>query len=143
MSARISLITLGVDDLPAATAFYEKIGFRNYEKHSQESVTFLDAGGLILGLFGREALAEDANSDIGVQGRGAVALAQNLESEQAVDAYLELVKTAGATILKPAQKVFWGGYSGYFADPEGHIWEVAFNPFWKLDENGGVVLDEA
>lgn len=138
MSAQISLVTLGVDDLAAATAFYEAIGFKKSQSQTTPTVTFFKAGGVIFGLYGREALSEDANASMGTQGKGAVAFAQNMQTEQQVDDYLKKAEQAGATIIKPAQKVFWGGYSGYFADPEGHIWEVAYNPFWSFDENGRV-----
>ncbi len=142
MAARINLVTLGVGDLAKATAFYEKLGFQKSQQASQESVTFMKAGGVVLGLWGRVELLADANLEQGSPGGGAVALAQNLESEEAVDRFIELAIGAGARLLKPAQKVFWGGYSGYFADPDGHVWEIAYNPFWPLAEDGLVKLPD-
>ncbi|WP_180901816.1 VOC family protein [Martelella soudanensis] len=141
---RISMITLGVEDIAEATAFYERLGWSR-SSASQESVTFFALDGIVLGLFGRKALAEDAGIE-GVEENASsfsgVALAYNLESEAEVDAALAFAESCGARIVKPAEKVFWGGYSGYFADPDGHLWEVAFNPFSPLDENGHMVLPE-
>lgn len=141
MSAHISMVTLGVDDLSSMTRFYAALGYKKSEKNSNDNVSFFDAGGTVLGLYGREALSEDVTADVGRQGNGAVTIAQNFPNEEAVDAFLDLAEKNGARIVKPAQKVFWGGYSGYFADPEGHIWEVAHNPFWELSENGTVLLE--
>ena len=107
---------------------------------SQDSVTFFDGGGVVLGLFARSALAEDAHVENSVPGFSGVALAHNCENEAEVDAVLAEATAAGARLLKPAQKVFWGGYSGYFADPDGHVWEVAFNPFFPLDADGRLQL---
>lgn len=142
MNAKLSMVTLGVDDLSEATKFYESIGFERSQTQSNDNVTFFHSGGVILGLFGRAALAEDAATDIGVAGKGAVALAQNLPSERAVDDYMQSVGRAGAKILKAPQKVFWGGYSGYFSDPEGHVWEVAYNPFWSFADNGTIIFPD-
>jgi len=141
MSPHISMITLGVADIAAATAFYERLGFTR-SSESQEAVTFMQAGAVVLGLFGREALKDDAKADPIWTGNGGTAVAMNCTDEAAVDAMMDVAKTAGAQILKSAEKVFWGGYSGYFADPDGHAWEVAHNPFWELDENGQVILPE-
>ena len=144
LDRRISLITLGVDDVAEATAFYERLGWKK-SSASQESITFIGLHGIVLGLFGRAALAEDA----GVKGEGSdrpafsgVTLAYNVSSESAVDEALGFAESCGARIVKPAEKVFWGGYSGYFADPDGHLWEVAFNPFSPLDENGHMTLPD-
>jgi uncharacterized glyoxalase superfamily protein PhnB len=93
-----------------------------------------------LALYLKKALAEDAHVSAEGSGFGGITLARNLPSKAAVDAALETAVKAGAKILNPAQEVFWGGYSGYFADPDGYPWEIAFNPHWKLDENGGVRL---
>ena len=141
---RISLITLGVEDIAAATAFYERLGWKK-SSASQESVSFFELNGIALGLFGRKALAEDA----GLKGIpddppsfSGVTLAHNVGSESEVDAALAFAESCGARIVKPAEKVFWGGYSGYFADPDGHLWEVAFNPFSPLDENGHMTLPD-
>lgn len=139
MQPRLTLVTLGVSDVARARAFYEKLGFRA-SSASQDSVAFFDAGGVVLALFGRAALADDAHVPDGPPGFSAVSLAHNCASESEVDRVLAEAIAAGARLLKPAQKVFWGGYSGYFADPDGHLWEVAFNPFWPLDKAGRLQL---
>ena len=139
MDQRVSLITLGVADVQASAAFYERLGWKR-SSQSQDEVAFFDAGGIVFGLFGREALAEDAGVAADGSGFRAVSVAQNLPSKEAVDAALKEAEAAGARIVKPAEEVFWGGYSGYFADPDGHLWEVAFNPFWPLDDTGRVLL---
>ncbi|HBF59967.1 MAG TPA: glyoxalase, partial [Methyloceanibacter sp.] len=135
----ISMITLGVADIGEATAFYERLGFTR-SSESQDAVTFMQAGAVVLGLFGRDALKDDAKADSIWTGNGGTAVAMNRAGEAEVDAMMEVAKAAGARILKPAEKVFWGGYSGYFADPDDHAWEVAYNPFWSLDESGRVDL---
>ncbi|WP_174801067.1 VOC family protein [Martelella limonii] len=144
LDRRISLITLGVDDVAEATAFYERLGWKK-SSASQESITFIGLDGIVLGLFGRSALAEDAGLEGVPDQRPAfsgVTLAYNVNSESAVDETLGFAESCGARIVKPAEKVFWGGYSGYFADPDGHLWEVAFNPFSPLDENGHMTLPD-
>ncbi len=140
MEPRISMITLGVADVARSRRFYEALGFKA-SKASLESVTFLDAGGVVLGLYGRAALAEDATVSDSASGFSGVAIAHNARSEAEVDEVLTEAVTAGAKLIRPAQKVFWGGYSGYFADPDGHLWEVAFNPYFKLGADGRVELD--
>lgn len=142
MQPRLSLVTLGVADVARARAFYETLGFRA-SSDSNTSVTFFDAGGVVLALFGRAALAEDAHVANITAGLSGVALAHNVRSDAEVDQVLAQAVAAGATLLKPGQKVFWGGYSGYFSDPDGHLWEVAHNPFWPLSEDGRVVLPGA
>ena len=130
MNPRISMITLGVRDLAASVRFYEQgLGLPRME--SPPEVAFFTLNGSWLGLYGREALAEDAGVSAEGTGFAGVALAHNVESEAAVDAVMAQAVAAGASLVKPAQKVFWGGYSGYFADPDGYLWEVAHNPlFW-------------
>ena len=124
----MSMITLGVDDLPAAIKFYEDgLGFPRME--SPPTVAFFTLGGAWLGLFGRKELAEDADVPFEPAGFNSVSIAHNVGSPERVDEVLALAVKAGATLTKPGQKVFWGGYSGYFLDPEGHLWEVAHNPF--------------
>ena len=142
MQPRLTLVTLGVADVARARAFYEALGFKA-STDSNPSVTFFDAGGVVLGLFGRAALAEDAhvaNTAIGFSG---IALAHNVRSDAEVDAVIAEAIAAGAKLVKAGQKVFWGGYSGYFADPDGHLWEVAHNPFWTLSEDGRIILPDA
>ncbi|OIO06187.1 MAG: glyoxalase [Elusimicrobia bacterium CG1_02_63_36] len=130
MKPRISMITLGVNDLAASIEFYEKgLGFPRMD--SPPSVAFFTLNGSWLGLYGRDALAEDATVSPTGSGFGAFALAHNVESEAEVDAVIAQAEAAGATVVKRPQKVFWGGYSGYFKDLDGHLWEVAHNPlFW-------------
>lgn len=132
---RLSLITLGVADVARARAFYEALGLKAAAFDSAD-VAFFDMNGVILGVFGRDALADDANVAAEGSGFAGIALAINLESEAAVDTVLASVAARGARITKPARKVFWGGYSGYFRDPDGYLWEIAYNPFWPLDEHG-------
>lgn len=139
MEPRLSFVTLGVADMKVSRKFYETLGFRA-SAASQESVTFFDAGGVVLALFGREDLAIDAAVPSGPSGFSGVALAHNVASEDDADRAIAEAVAAGGRLLKPAQKAFWGGYSGYFADPDGHIWEVAFNPFFPLDAAGRVKL---
>ena len=130
MKPRISMITLGVRDLAASIAFYERgLGLPRME--SPPEVAFFTLDGSWLGLYGRAALAADATVPAEGSGFAGVALAHNVTSEAEVDALLAQAVAAGARLVKPGQKVSWGGYSGYFADPDGHLWEVAYNPhFW-------------
>jgi uncharacterized protein len=131
MKPRISLITLGVRDLARAIGFYEQgLGLSRLE--SPPEVAFFPLQGTWLALYGREALAEDAGVPADGQGFAGIALAHNLDSEAEVDALLEQAVAAGATLVQPARRVSWGGYSGYFADPDGHLWEVAHNPFMQI-----------
>jgi len=140
MDQRISLVTLGVADLARARRFYcDGLGWRE-SAAGNESVCFIDAGGVVLGLYGRAALAEDAGVPAERRGFSGFALAQNVAGEADVDRVLAEAATAGGTLVKPGQKVFWGGYSGYFADPDGHLWEVAHNPFFPLDADGRIQL---
>ena len=129
MKPRISMITLGVRDLAAAIEFYEKgLGFPRME--SPPEVAFFTLNGTWLGLYGREALAEDATVSSQGDGFEAFTLAHNVASETEVDKVVSQAVAIGATLVKEPQKVFWGGYSGYFKDPDGHLWEVAHNPFF-------------
>ena len=131
MKARISMITLGVDDLGRSIEFYEKgLGFPRLE--SPPEVAFFTLNGTWLGLFGREALAEDAKVPADGHGFRSFALAHNVDSETEVDAVMAQAIRAGATPVKKPQKVSWGGYSGYFSDPDGHLWEIAHNPFIRI-----------
>lgn len=139
MEQRLSVVTLGVENLERSRSFYEDLGWA-MSPASQESIIFFQLGGMILALYERQALAEDAcvpNTPTGFSG---LTLAYCARTQAEVDVLLAKAVQAGARLLKPAQEVFWGGYSGYFADPDAHIWEVAFNPFWTLAEDGAVVL---
>ncbi|MBL8649574.1 MAG: VOC family protein [Sphingopyxis sp.] len=139
MEARISLITLGVSDLARARAFYERLGFRA-SAASQGDIVFFQCGAMALALFPREELAKDAG--VPEQGAGfrGLALAHNVRVKGDVAAVLAEAEAAGGRIVKQAQDVFWGGHSGYFADPDGHLWEVAWNPHLIPDESGAVTL---
>ncbi|MFC6673832.1 VOC family protein [Marinobacterium aestuariivivens] len=129
MQPRITLITLGVADLARAIEFYGK-GLGLPVKESTDTVAFFETEGTLLGLFPREELARDIGIEDDGSGFGGITLAHNVESPERVDQVLEEAVAAGATLVKPGQKVFWGGYSGYFRDPDGHYWEVAWNPFF-------------
>jgi catechol 2,3-dioxygenase-like lactoylglutathione lyase family enzyme len=140
LKPRINFVTLGVQDMAGMRAFYERLGLVA-SSASNPDVTFFDANGIVLALFGYHALAEDAGVAAGpVPEFHGVGVAWNAGSEAEVDRIMAHANTAGATIKKKAEKVFWGGYSGYFADPEGHLWEVAFNPFMPIDAAGHVQL---
>jgi hypothetical protein len=142
MEARISVVTLVVADLDTARAFYTRMGWR-LSVTSTDDVAFFQAGGMVLGLYGRESLAVDAQVSPEGSGFRGVALAHNARSRGEVDEILAEAAAAGATITKAAHDTFWGGYAGYFADPDGHLWEVAFNPHWPLTVEGNVLLPTA
>jgi uncharacterized protein len=130
MKPRISMITLGVRDLDTSIRFYEQ-GLGLPKMDSPPDVAFFTLNGSWLGLYGRESLADDAGISADGTGFAGIAIAHNVDSPEAVDKVLEQAVSAGAKLVKPGQKVFWGGYSGYFADPDGYLWEVAHNPlFW-------------
>jgi uncharacterized protein len=131
---RLNLVTLGVADLARARAYYDALGWQ--ADAAAEGVVFYDLGGMKLGLFGLSDLAADQGRPGAVLGTGAVTLAQNFAERAGVDAAYAAALAAGATALKPPDAVFWGGYSGYVADPDGHVWEFAHNPFWPLDADG-------
>ena len=136
---RVTLITLGVADLGRARAFYRAIGWQEHPE-SQQSIAFFQMNGSALALFDREALAQDQGRSGTALGTGSITLAQNFSDEADVDAAFDLAISAGATPLKRPETVFWGGYSGYWADPDGHVWEVARNPFWPLADDGSLLL---
>jgi uncharacterized protein len=135
---RITLITLGVSDLARARAFYAALGWTPAE--TAEGVVFYQLNGLVLGLFCLGALAGDQGRPDAVLGTGAMTMAQNFATEAEVDAAFAAAVNAGAAALKAPEKVLWGGYSGYYADPDGHVWEVAMNPFWPLAADGSLTL---
>jgi hypothetical protein len=140
MRQKFSVITLGVNDFNRALNFYEKgLGWKK-SSASQGDIAFFSLGGMALALYPKHLLAEDATVSPEGKGFSGITISHNAKSEKEVDEVLAEVKKLGATIVKPAQKVFWGGYSGYFRDPEGYLFEVAFNPFWELDENDDVIL---
>ena len=138
MEQRLSLVTLGVADVARSRWFYEALGWRA-STASQEDVAFFQLGGIGLSLFGRVALAEDAGLPE-APGFGGVALAHNARTHEEVDTILERARAAGARILRAARDTSWGGYAGYFADPDGHPWEVAWNPHFPLRADGSLQL---
>ena len=138
MDQRVSLITLGVSDLARARAFYEALGWRTGAGPGDD-VVFFQAGGMIIALWGRAELTEDSGvEDSG--GWGGITLAYNTRSPEEVDAVIAEAAAGGGTVLRPGAETFWGGYSGAFADPEGHAWEVAHNPHWTIADDGSVTL---
>ncbi|MBW4579750.1 MAG: VOC family protein [Tildeniella nuda ZEHNDER 1965/U140] len=140
MQQRVSLITLGVQDLQRSLQFYrDGLGWKP-ASNSNDDITFFQLGGVVLALYPRTELAEDATIDATGTGFSGITLSYNTKSREEVDTVLQLIEQLGETIVKPAQDVFWGGYSGYFADPDGHLWEVAWNPFWEFDSSNGVIL---
>lgn len=136
MQARITLITLAVDDLERALAFYrDGLGLPTQgivgSEFENGAVAFFElAGGLKLALWPRKSLAADTGLPLGRRGAGEFSLAHNVGSKEEVDAVMREAEAAGARVVKRAQATFWGGYAGYFQDPDGHLWEVAFNPAW-------------
>ena len=138
MEQRLSLVTLGVADLDVSLRFYQAMGWKRGNENP--SVVFFQLNGMILALWSRSALAEDAGLAPNERGFGGITLAYNARSKADVDSVLAEAERAGARILKPGKDTFWGGYSGYFADPDGHPWEVAWNPEWTLKDDGAVSL---
>jgi predicted lactoylglutathione lyase len=135
MRPRISVITLGVADVPRARTFYQALGWP-LSGEQEEQIAFFNNAGSRLALYRLESIAEEAGQTTAPPGSIRATLAMNVESRALVDEALDEVVRAGGAILAPAQERFWGGYSGYFADPDGHAWEVAFNPFWPIGEDG-------
>ena len=152
MEQRVSIITLGVAELARSKRFYEHVlGWKAFE--SNEKIIFFDIGGMVLSLYEHKDLVADINAtpEGGDPRKGnpsvdppsgyrGMTLAHNLRSPREVDTLLAKVRAGGGKVIKSATKAFWGGYSGYFSDPDGHIWEVAHNPFWPLDDNGQLML---
>ena len=141
MRQTISFITLGVANLAISRAFYAALGWQE-SSASQPGIAFFNAGSVVFALFPRAALAEDAEVCAAGSGFPGFTLAHNVASETAVDSLLAEAVAAGGRLVRPADKVFWGGYRGYFADPDGFLWEVCWNPFFPLDEQGHVRLPE-
>jgi len=137
MEQRISLITLGVTDLKRSRAFYERLGWKPSNVKADE-IVFFQTGGMALALYPRVSLAKDANVSSDGYGFGGITLAYNTRTREEVDAVLAQAETAGARLLKAAKEAFWGGYSGYFADPDNFFWEVAWNPFFPIDKDGNI-----
>jgi len=139
MRQKLNLITLGVDDFKKSVSFYEGLGWKKSNK-SMDDFALFPLGGITLSLYPRQALAEDTTLKYEPSEFSGITLSFNTKSEKEVDDVLKEVKKLGGIIVKPAQKVFWGGYSGYFKDLDGHLIEVAHNPFWELDENDNLKL---
>jgi len=140
MRQKLNLITLGVDDFKKSLNFYEQgLGWKKSDK-SMDDLALFQLGGMTLALHPRQELANDTTLKYAPTEFCGLTISYNAKTEKEVDEVLARVKKLGATIIKPAQKVFWGGYSGYFKDLDGHLFEVAFNPFWELDENGNLKL---
>ncbi len=137
---QVHLITLGVDNIARARAFYEKLLKQTPSSASNDHIAFFDLHGTKLGLFHWKALAQDAQVNAKGSGFRRVTLAHNVKSKRAVNKHLERAVACGARLVKPAQDVFWGGYSGYFADLDDHLWEIAWNPFFAINNDGSISL---
>ncbi|RPI92987.1 MAG: VOC family protein [Chloroflexi bacterium] len=141
MNQHLHLVTLGVRDFEASKKFYtQTLGWKPSSAGGDDAV-FIQAGGIVISLYPREKLAEDALVPSEGHGFAGITLAYNAQSEAEVDEIIRDLKAKGVKILKEPQKVFWGGYSSYFADPDGNCWEVAYNPFFPFDENGNLKLE--
>jgi catechol 2,3-dioxygenase-like lactoylglutathione lyase family enzyme len=140
MEQRISVVTLGVDDLERSRIFYERLGW-NRALEAAEGVVFFQAGGMVFSLFPRTDLAKDSG-DLPAERSGFVAftLSHNVRDKDEVDENLREAERAGGTVVKPAETAFWGGYHGHFADPDGFLWEIAWNPGFSIAEDGSVRL---
>ncbi len=140
MDQRISLVTLGVTDVSRARRFYEQLGWQGQEV---EKTVFFQAGGMAIVLWGADKLAADAGiGERAADGFRAVALAQNVRSTAEVDVVIAAAERAGATVTSPPADTFYGGYAGYFTDPDGHAWEIAYNPGFELTDDGSLILPD-
>src|SRR5215469_9797492 len=137
MDQRISIVTLGVKDLAVSRRFYvDGLGWK--PAFENKEIIFFQSGGMVFALFLRDKLAEDFRADPTTFGRAAVALAHNVREKNQVDNLMKRAEASGAKILKPGREASWGGYSGYFADPDGFAWEVAWNPQWHIAADGSI-----
>ena len=141
MEQRVSIITLGVADLRRSREFYERLGWRR-SMAQNEGIVFFQAGCMVLALYPRAELAKDANVASDGAGFSGVALAHNVRDRKEVDKVLEQARSVGAKLVKPAEEAFWGGYSGYFSDADGFLWEVAWNPFFPIAEDGSIRIPD-
>jgi uncharacterized protein len=137
MEQRISIVTLGVAELDRSRKFYESLGWKA-SAASNDSIVFFQTGGMALALYSRKELAKDANVATEGKGFGGITIAYNARTRDEVDALMSEALAAGAKILKSAEEAFWGGYSGYFSDPDGFPWEVAWNPFFAIAADGSI-----
>lgn len=143
MQPRISLITLGVKDLQKSITFYrDGLGWPTDSK-AEDHVAFFPLSNMVLGLFSRSELAKDAKVKDDHGTFDGITLAYNVGSKEEVDTMFAFMVKAGAKPIKKPEDVFWGGYSSYVADPDGHLWEIAWNPFWAIDEKGNVHLEKS
>jgi catechol 2,3-dioxygenase-like lactoylglutathione lyase family enzyme len=140
---RIHIITLGVKDIKRSLRFYRELGFQTSVQEENPGIVFFQSGGAALALYPRDKLAEDINEKNPPQGEGfgGITLAHNTREKDEVDRIMELAAKAGAKIVKQPQRVFWGGYSGYFADPDGYYWEVAYGENWQFKDDGSLVIE--
>jgi catechol 2,3-dioxygenase-like lactoylglutathione lyase family enzyme len=141
MNQHLHIVTLGVQDFKKSVKFYQKTLGWEPSNASNDDIMFFQAGGIVLAIYPREKLAEDAFAVADGSGFHGMTLAYNARSESEVDEIISNLRSKGVTIAKEPQKVFWGGYSSYFADPDGFLWEVAYNPFFEFDENGNLKLN--
>lgn len=141
MQPRISLLTLGVDSVEHSTAFYEKLGFKRASQSVPSCTFFQLGGGLVLALYSRDCLAHDAGLPPSSAGSpSAMTIAYNTRSQLEVDKLMAAFVAAGGRLLKAPFSTEWGGYLGYVADPDGHVWEICHNPHFAMDDSGGLVL---
>ncbi|WP_163831542.1 VOC family protein [Spartinivicinus ruber] len=142
MEPRISIITLGVSNLEKSYQFYTTLGFPTSKK-PEDGIIFFKTSGVCLALYPLNELAKDVSSEfiINRSSFSGITLAHNTKSKAEVNTVLELAQQAGGTIEKPAQDVFWGGYSGYFSDPDGYLWEVAYGDCWEFNEDGSLIIE--
>ena len=137
MEQRISIVTLGVKNLVVSRRFYvDGLGWKPV--YEDKEIIFFQTGGMAFALFLRDKLAEDFQANPAAFGRASMALAYNVRTKNEVDPLMRLAEAAGATVLKPARQATWGGYSGYFADPDGFAWEIAWNPNWRMTPDGSI-----
>ncbi len=141
MNQHLHIITLGVRDFKKSVEFYSKTLGWKPSSNTNDDIAFFQAGGVLLAIYPREKLAEDALTSPEGSGFAGITLAYNARSESEVDEIIRDLKSKGVKIVKEPQKVFWGGYSSYFADPDDYHWEVAYNPFFAFDEDGNLKLD--
>jgi uncharacterized protein len=139
MEQRLSIVTLGVTDLKLSREFYERLGWRR-SMAGTEGIVFFQAGGMALALYPRQELAKDAHIAADGMGFCGMTVAYNARTREEVDSVLAEAAAAGAKILKPAEEAFWGGYSGYFSDPDGFPWEVAWNPGISITKDGSIQI---
>lgn len=140
MESRISVLTLGVSDVEAASAFYTRVGLTR-SREGDDSVAFFQlGGGLVLAVFGREDLATESGIARDGAAPGGMTIGYNTRSKLEVDKLVAAFVAAGGRLLKEPAKTFWGGYCGYVTDLDGHAWEIAYNPHWELGEDGGLQL---